>query len=163
MEIFQEHREKAIKNLKIADHMLTVTFPLVKDTKLLLAVMENIFLGYTHAIAAILHHERVFKNIPPFQDTFESKLNMFRERCVGKFSIDKSYLTEVQDIRDILVEHRKSTVEFKRGDRFVICAEDYRLKTISAADIGKYLDKAKVFIQAMDNIVKKDEGLFRSA
>ena len=103
MEKFQENREKAKKNLKIADHMLGVTFPLVKDTKLLLAVIENIFLSYTNAIAAILYFERAFKRIPPFQETFESKLNMFRERCVEKYKIDKSYLTEVQDIRDIII------------------------------------------------------------
>jgi hypothetical protein len=163
MEKFQEAREKAKKNIKIADHMLGVTFPLVKDTKLLLAVIENIFLSYTNAIAAVLYYERLFKNVPVFHDTFESKLNMFRERCVEKFGFDKSYLTEVQDIRDIILEHRKSPVEFKRGDRFVICADNYRLKTISAADIKKYLDKAKVFIEAMDNIVSKDEGLYRSA
>ena len=36
------------------------------------------------------------------------------------------------------------------------------LKTISAADIRKYLDKAKVFIEVMDNIVSQDEGIFRT-
>jgi len=162
MEKFQEAREKAKKNIKIADHMLFVTFPLVKDTKLLLAVIENIFLSYTNAIASILYFERVFKRIPPFYDTFESKLNMFREKCILRYKIDKSYLIEVQDIRDIILEHRKSPIEFKRGDRFVICSEHYRIKSISAGDIRKYLDKAKLFIEEMDNIVSKDEGLFRS-
>ena len=161
MEKFQEAREKAKKNLKIADHMLGVTFPLVKDTKLLLAVIENVFLAYTNSIAAILYYERLFKKIPPFQETFEGKLNMFRESCVERHKIDKSYLIEVQDIKDIIIEHRKSPVEFKRGDRFVICSESYRIKTISAKDIQKYIDKAKLFIQEMDNIVNKDEGLFR--
>jgi hypothetical protein len=120
MEKFQEARERAKKNIAVADHMLSVTFPLVKDTKLLLAIIENIFLAYTNSIAAILHHERLFKNIPPFQETFESKFNMFREMCSSKYKIDKSYLTEIQDIKDIITEHKKSPVEFKRGDKFVI-------------------------------------------
>ncbi|MEE9525293.1 MAG: hypothetical protein V3V78_01660 [Candidatus Woesearchaeota archaeon] len=161
MERFQEHSQKAKRNIKIADHMLLVTFPLIKDTKLLLAVIENIFLGYTNAVAAILHYERLFKRIPPFQDTFESKMNMFKEKIVLKHSIDKSYVAEVHDIRDVIIQHRKSPVEFKRGDKFVICSENYRIKTVSANDIRKYLDKAKVFIEVMDNIVRKDEGLFR--
>ncbi|MBR9691245.1 hypothetical protein GOV06_00500 [Candidatus Woesearchaeota archaeon] len=161
MEKFQEARDKAKKNIKIADHMLSVTFPLIKDTKLLLAIIENIFLSYTNSIAAILYYERLFKRIPPFHDTFESKLNVFRGRCVVRHNIDKSYVMEVQDIRDIIIEHRKSPVEFKRGDRFVICSENYRIKSISVRDIRKYIDKAKVFIEVMDNIVSKDEGLFR--
>ncbi len=161
MERFQEHRDKAKKNLKIADHMLTVTFPLVKDSKLLMAVIENIFLSYTNAIASILYYERLFKRIPPFQDTFESKLRMFREKIAIKHKIDKEYLKEIQEIRDIILEHRKSPVEFRKKDRFVICSENYRIKSVSADNIKKYLYKAKVFIQVMNNIVKKNEGLFR--
>ena len=161
MEKFQEARDKAKRNIKIADHMLSVTYPLVKDPKLLLAIIENIFLSYTNSVAAILYYERLFKRIPPFQDTFESKLNMFRERCLLKYNIDKSYLTEIQDIKDIIIEHRKSPVEFKRKDQFVICSDNYRIKSISINDIKNYINKAKVFIEAMDNIVSKDEGLFR--
>jgi len=161
MEKFQEHRDKAKKNLKIADHMLTVTFPLVKDSKLLLAVIENLFLSYTNAIASILYYERLFKRIPPFQNNFKSKFNMFKEKIIRKHNIDKDYLKEIEDIRDIILEHKKSPVEFRKKDRFVICSESYRIKSVKVDDIKAYLNKAKVFIQVMDNIVKKDEGLFR--
>ena len=65
MEQFQESRDNAKKKIQIADHMLGVTYPLVKDTKLLVVIMENIFLAYTNAMAAILYHERLFKRIPP--------------------------------------------------------------------------------------------------
>jgi hypothetical protein len=163
MEKFQEARDKAKKNIQIADHMLSVTFPLVKDTKLLLAVIENIFLAYTNSIAAILHYERLLKNIPPFQETFESKFSMFRERCVHKYNFDKSHLTEIQDIKNIIVEHKKSPIEFKRGDKFVICSDSYNIKTVSIEDIKRYINRAKVFIEAIDNIVGKYGGLSRAA
>lgn len=154
MERYQEAREYAKRKIKIADHMLGVTFPLVKDPRLLLAIIENIFLAYTNSIAALLHYERLYKRIPPFRDdSFESKFNMFRERCVIKHKIDKSYLTEIQDIKDIIVAHRKSPVEFKRRDMLVICSDNYRMKTIGVYDLQKYLDKAKVFIEAIDIII----------
>jgi hypothetical protein len=163
MEKFQEARDKAVRNIKIADHMLYVTFPLVKDTKLLLAIIENIFLAYTNAIAAILHYERLFKRIPPFQETFESKFNMFKEKCVARYNIDRKYAIEMQNIKEIITEHRKSPVEFKRGDRFVICSERYNIKTISVNDIKGYLSKAKLFIEAIGNILANDGGIFRTA
>ncbi|MCP3682530.1 MAG: hypothetical protein GY861_07545, partial [bacterium] len=47
MEKFQEAREKARKNINVADHMFCMTYPLVKDNRLLLAILENIFLGFT--------------------------------------------------------------------------------------------------------------------
>ena len=161
MAVFQERLDKAKQNIKIADHMLSVTYPLLKDSKLLLAIVENIFLSYTNSIAALLYYERELKKIPPFTDSFESKFNMFRERCVLKYNIEKSYLMEIHDVWDIIIEHKKSPVEFKRRDSFVICSESYKIKTITVNNIKDYLNKAKVFIGDIDNIVGKDEGLSR--
>ena len=134
---------------------------MIKDTKVLAAIMENIFLAYTTAIAAILYHERLFKRIPPFQDTFDSKFNKFRERCVEKFSFDKSEVADMRDIKELLVQHKKSPMEFIRKDRFVICSDNYRMKTLSLADIQSYISKAKIFIEKMNSITSENEGLFR--
>ena len=104
----------------------------------------------------------IFKRIPPFQDTFESKINIFKEKCVPRYSLDRNCILEIQDIKDIIVQHKKSPVEFKRGNKFIICYDNYKIKAISELDIKKYINKAKVFIDIIDNIVSQDEGLFRS-
>jgi len=159
MENYEISREKAQKNIKIADHMLSVTYPLIKDTKLLLAIIENIFLAMTNAMASVLYFERMYKRIPPFQDTFESKLNIFREKLVHKYNIDKGLVADMQEIKTIILEHKQSQVEFKRKDRFVICSDSYKLRTLGLNDIKNYLSKAKLFIEEMDNILKKNEGI----
>ena len=161
MEKFQEVREKAKKRISVADHILSVTYPLVKDTKLLLAVIENIFLAYTNTIGSLLYYERVFKKIPPFQENFESKFTMFKETCIHKYNIDRSYIADIQDLKNIIISHKKSPVEFARKDRFVICSDNYKLKTVSVDELKKQIDKAKLFIQEINNITRKDEGLFR--
>jgi hypothetical protein len=43
MEEFQVLRDKAVEKIKIADHMLFMTYPLVKDPKLLMSILENTF------------------------------------------------------------------------------------------------------------------------
>jgi hypothetical protein len=161
MEKFQEVREKAKKHIQVADHMLFVTYPLVNDNKLLLAVIENIFLAYSNTIGSLLYYERVFKRIPPFQDNFESKFTSFRETCVLRYKIDKSYIADILDLKNIIIAHKKSPVEFARKDRFVICSNNYKLQTISINELKKHIDKAKLFIQEINNITRKDEGLFR--
>ena len=161
MEIFQQARDKAKRNIHIADHMLSVTYPLVKDTKLLLAIIENIFLAYTNAMSAILYYNRLLKLIPLFKDNFESKFNIFRQKCVDRYKIDRNYIIEMQNLRDIIVGHKKSPVEFVRKDRFVICSDNYKLKTINIEEIKRYLNKAKLFIEEATNIISKNEGLFR--
>src|SRR3989338_261446 len=92
MEKFQESRERARRNIQLADHMLTQTYPLVKDPKLLLAVIENIFLALTNAMASVLYYERLFKRIPPFHDNFESKFYLFKMKTAMKYNIGPDYL-----------------------------------------------------------------------
>jgi len=160
MEKFQELREVAQKKLKIADHMLTMTYPFVQDPKLLVAVVENLFLAQTNAMGSVLHYERLFKRIPGFQDTFTSKLAVFQEKCVPRFNIDKEYIQLMQELKDTIVAHRESPVEFSKKDKFVICSEDYRMKTISLNDIKEYVKKTKLFIRKTNSIISKDESIF---
>lgn len=160
MEKFQEARHKARKRLKIADHMITMTYPLVKDSKLLLAVLENLFLALANSMASVLYYERLFKRIPPFHDTFESKFNMFRAKVVPRYKIDTKYVSMINEIKDIIVLHKKSPVEFTRKDKFVIASEGYKLKTISVSQIRQFIENSKKFINEMEVIVSKDERIF---
>jgi len=161
MEQFQLLREKAKNKLIIADHMLTMTYPLVKDTKLLLVIMENLFLALTYAMSSVLYYEKLFKRIPAFTDNFESKFNIFKERCVHKYEIDKGYLTLLQNIKNLMVEHKKSPIEFERKGKFVICSDSYRLRTITTNQIKEYISKTKEFIHLSTHIVSKNEEIFR--
>ena len=161
MEKFQELRDSAGKKLQIVDYMLTMTYPLVRDPKLLLSVAENLFLAYSYSISSLLHYERLFKRIPPFQEDFSSKLDMFADRCLKKYSIDSENISIIRDLKEIIVAHRKSPVEFSRKDSFVICDGDYRLRTISPGIIKGYVEKAKLFIKKASSIVGKDESIFR--
>ena len=155
MEKHEEAIQTAKKKFNLADHMLNVTYPLVKDTKLLLPIIENIFLSMANAMVAVLYLDRKYKRVPTFADSFEEKFNAFKQYCVHKHNIDKSYIADIHDIKAIITERKKSPVEFIRKDRLVICNQNYRIRTLSTADIRSYLSKAKLFIEEMDNIVKK--------
>ncbi|MBW2980222.1 hypothetical protein KY360_02285 [Candidatus Woesearchaeota archaeon] len=154
MEKFLELKEEAIKKLKTADHILTQTYPLVRDSKLLLAVMDNIFLSLTNAMSSLLYYERLSKSIPPFHDNFDSKFNMFASKLVGKHKIKKEHVELLQEVKDIILEHRKSPVEFTRKDCFVICSDDYDMKSISIDKISRYLSEAKSFVEGTLKLIK---------
>jgi len=163
MEQFQVARDNAVRKLNIADHMLTMTYPLVQDPKLLLAVLKNIFSAMENAMSSVLHYERLFKRIPQFQESFESKLTLFKSRVQPKYSINGEYIKILYELREIIVEHKHSPVEFARKDKFVICSDNYKMKTISVPEIKNYIAKAKTFIQATNFIISKNEGIFRSS
>jgi hypothetical protein len=160
MEQFQEAMEKASQKLKIADHMIFMTYPLVKDNRLLLSVIQNLFLSLSSAMSAILYYERMFKKIPSFNDNFDAKFTAFRANCVERLKIDDKYVKMISDIKDIIIEHKKSPVEFTRQNKFVICSSSYRMRTITIDEIKKYISETRLFIQEANNIVSRNGRIF---
>ncbi|MBW2991984.1 hypothetical protein KY345_02075 [Candidatus Woesearchaeota archaeon] len=161
MEKFQEAREKALKALRTADHMISVTYGVVKDAKLLLAILDNLNTALQETMNSIIFYDRLFKRIPPFQDSFESRYNIFRLKSARRYSLDSEYITTIAEVKEMLDEHKKSPVEFVRNDKFVICNNSYRMKTLSIIDIKKYIARAKIFIQEANIITSKNEELFK--
>ncbi|MBL7054443.1 hypothetical protein ISS05_01655 [Candidatus Woesearchaeota archaeon] len=159
MEKFQELREIAKKKLQLADHILTMTYPIVNDGRLLLAVMENIFLALTNAMGSVLYYERLFKRVPPFHDNFSSKFNLFKEYAEKK-KVNEEYLKLIQNTKSIIVKHKTSPVEFARKDQFVICNGSYKTHTISVNELKDYIAKAKSFLRQTQDIVSENENLF---
>lgn len=158
MDRVRDALDKALKNAKIADHMLTQTYPSVNDPKILVAVLENVFLSLTNAMAALLYYERLYKRIPPFHNTFESKFNIMKFKVAHRYSIDKDYMALISNVKSIIVSHKKSPVEFSRKDTFVICSDRYDLKTISPNEMKGYISKTKDFVQKVEGIISKNEG-----
>jgi hypothetical protein len=161
MERFQEHKQKAVRNLEIGEHMLTVTYPLLKDTKLLLGVCENIFLALTNIMSSVVYHELTFKRVPPFQDDFDSKFSVFNRRIVPRYGVKKDYIDLLRDMKELVLKHKKSPVEFVRKDKFIICDDNYEYEAIDAAKLRKYLDDAKEFYKDMSKITEKHENIFK--
>lgn len=157
MEKYQEVRDRAVKNIKIADHMLTQTYPIVNDPRLLLTVLENVFLSLTNAMGALLHFERLHKRIPPFNDNFDSKFNMFKMRMVEKHKINKENVKFIGDVKSMIVSHKKSPMEFSRKGVFVMCSGDYNMKTLTPNDMRAYITKAKSFVGDITSIIKQNE------
>lgn len=156
MEEYEGARDKAKRHIKIADHMLTQTYPLIQDPKLLLAVMDNIFSALTNSMSAILYYERLFKRIPPFHNSFDSKFNIFRARCVRRYSLSTDYVVLIQIIREVIKEHKESPFEFSRKGKFVICSDNYRMKTISVDKLKDYIRQTKDFVAEMERMVDQN-------
>lgn len=159
MEKFQELREEAWDNFKKADHMLMVTYSLIGDSKLLLNVMDNLFLALSKAMGALLYYDLVFKQIQPFEDNFEGKFKVFKE-VVRKHRIEPKYAQLIQEIKETVRLHKISPVEFRKKDRYIICTDNYRLVPITANQLKDYTKKTKEFITIVQLITRQNERIF---
>lgn len=160
MEKFQQARAKAVKNYKTADHIFFVTYPLVKDSKILLNVLQHVFKALAHSMTAIIYYDQIFKYTPSFPKTFQSKFEMFKGKSLPKHNIDKSYPQLIKEIQKIIQLHKESPVEFRKKDRFIICTDNYRVKAITADRIKKYMKKTKSFLEEMRKITSENEQIF---
>jgi len=156
MERFQETHIKAKKSLQTADHMLSVTYPLIKDPKLLVAIAENVSRAAQGIIETMLEYERLYRRVPAYVDNFAVKFEIFRNRVSAKYNFDNDFITIVKEIVDIVNAHKNSPMEFARKEKFVICNKQYATKTISADTLKQYIAKLKLYHTISDNVLKND-------
>jgi len=154
MESFNILRAQAEEKLKIADHLVGTTYSLVREPKLLVSVIENIYLAFDLAISSLLEYEKNFKTIPSYSNSFESKFELFRRKIVTKYNIKSEVPQFILDIKKTLDEHKKSSVEFIRKETFVISDNNYNLTTLKIEDVKKTLTKAKHYFEELFKIIK---------
>jgi hypothetical protein len=73
--------------------------------------------------------------------------------------IDQKYALFIQELKELIELHRKSTVEFRRKDSFIICQDDYSVVTINIRQIKESIKTAKEFMSVLNAIVGKNERI----
>jgi hypothetical protein len=152
VERYEELRERALHYLKNAHQGISFTYKLVQDPHVLLSVVNNLFLASTNAMGSILQYEVLHRRLSPFDDTFESKYRLMRMNIIEQYHIDESHLRIIRDLKDIIIAHNESPIEFSRGKRLVICGDNYELKELSIESMTKAYEKTKLFIDEVIRI-----------
>lgn len=155
MESFQAYKLNAEQKLKVADHLLSTTYSIVKEPKLLISVIENLFQALDLTITGLLEFEKNFRSIGSIGESFESRIELFRRKIMSKYSISHEFIDFVTEIKSTLEQHKKSITEFTKKDKFVISDNEYNLKTLTEEDVKIRLQKAKQYINALFDITKK--------
>src|SRR3989344_7866280 len=151
---YLSYRTKALQQYEIAYHLLNVTFPLVKDPKLLVGVMQNIFNSLEFGVEAILDYEKQLGLVPDYHFKMQSKLDLFKLKSAKRHNIPQPLIDVIFYLHNALEMHKKSPMAFQRGNKFVVCTHDYQMQTISIDDIKDYLEKNRKFLSITDTILR---------
>ena len=157
MEKYETAREDALKHIKIADHVFTMTYPLVNDPKLLKLVLKDMSVAAQSALAALLQYERLYKRVPPFTENFESMLQL-SAGVFQTYGISQGYINFLRELKEMHEKQKESEVEFVRKENFVFASRNYDLSTISTKEMKEYLAKTKLFIKETLEVVNENEG-----
>ena len=147
MEKFLENIESAQRSLKTVDHMVYITFPLIKDKRILLKVIQEIKTILTNCIKAILQYEYLYKRIKLYQNP-ESNFKTFVEKCSKSYNINDEEIKIMLELFDYVEQHNKSPFEFVKGEKKIILSENLSPKILT-------LEKINIFLFLAKNILKK--------
>jgi len=148
-------KEKAYQQYNTAFHLLKVTFPVMKDQKLLLGIVHNLFSSVESTMTAILQYERDLRLVSGFNEAdFQSKFNAFRSKSVRRNKIPGPTVALIQELKQIVDLHQKSPMVFQRGASVVICDKQYELKSITARDAAHYVNQTKEFLDVMEKVMR---------
>ena len=154
MEKFLENLYEAEKNLRTVDHMVYVTFPLLKDKRLLLKVIQGIKEIITKCITSILQYEYLYKRVNLYKEPKEN-LRVFTEKCAPRYKITKRELDLISEVFAFVDKHKESPFEFMKGDKVVILSNGMKPETLS-------IEKTKEFLILAKDIFKKTKDEMES-
>ena len=155
MEKFLENLQKAEKSLQTADHMIYITFPLIKDKRLLLKILEEIKKSIAHCINSILQYEYLYKRISIYKDS-RSNFRVFTEKCAPRYKITKEEINSILELWDVIEKHKESPFEFVKDNKIVILSTNLSPKIITVEKIKEFLMFGKSIIKKTKETMKEN-------
>ena len=146
--------EEANRKLKIADHLAYVTYPIIKDNKLIMTITENLAEAMTKAVDALLDYDVYYKRIIHLPSDFKSRLDIFRTNCAPRYKINTAYLSLIKDLQDLHEFRKKATMEFRKKDQYILTEENFKIKTLNYQKVKDYVNLSKSFFEKINFILK---------
>jgi len=155
MEKFLEKIEEAEKTIQTVDHMIYVTFPLIKDNRLLLKVIQEIKTALSNCISSILQYEYLYKRITLYKDS-KTNFKTFTEKCAPRYKIDREEIKLILELFDFVEKHKESPFEFIKEEKVVILSENMRPKTLTIEKTKEFLILAKDILRKTREAMKRN-------
>jgi len=154
-EKYQESLISAIKSIQVADHIIYVTYPLLKEKQLLLKALDSIYDSLTSLINSVLEYDYLWKRISLYKDAKEN-FKTFMNKCSKHLNLSAQDLNEIQQLLALVESHKKSPMEFLRKDKVVIMSNSLKTSTLD-------LEKAKNYLLLVKRLIERAKGYMNIA
>lgn len=148
---------KAEHSLRTADHMVYITYPLIKENLLLKKILEELYKGANSTVQAILNYESLYKRIA-LQDS-KTNLLSFKEKCAPRFNITIPELQLLFELFAIAEKYHSSSMDFIRKDKLVIMSDSLRTESVNLEQLKKYLGTLKIILLKAKKKIKEERPI----
>ena len=146
MEKYQENLQRALSNLKIADHIIYVTYPIIKDKRLLLKSLEQLYESLIFTIETILQYDYLWRRIRLTGNSKED-FKVFTNKSAKMHNITDNEMHELSDFLELVNSHKKSSMEFKRQEKIIILSDNLKTSSLDIEKLKYYLNFSKRIIE----------------
>lgn len=113
----------------------------------------NLATSTEKAMDSLLAYEKELKLLPPAAENFASRLDILRRKTAPRQNIHPELVNLIPKLREYVVSHQTSPVEFRRGEKLVICNDCYQMQTLSIKDVQDYAQQTKLLLDATHKII----------
>ena len=152
MEKFLENLQEAEKIIRTADHMVYVSFPLIKDKRILLLLLSELKKAIINCINVILQYDYLYKRISLYSDA-KSNFEIFKNKSSKRFNITKQEIELMIRLFELEQSHKKSPMEFTKDNKVIILSDDLSQKIITLEEIKKFLQLSKDILKKTKTII----------
>jgi hypothetical protein len=138
--------DQARKEVRISDHIISVTMPMLKDKKLLLSATNHIEKSIYHIMCYFVKKSK--KPIPSNQGLLKS---MFFESYTGP----QEMIDIVKDVDKIVSMKQQEQISFIKGSDIVILTSNYKTNVIKEEEIKEILGALKSFLGVLEGSHEK--------
>ena len=145
--------QDAYKSLQTADHMVYITFPLIKENRLLIKILSGIYCAVLALVNAMLQYDFAYKRVILTENAKEN-FKIFREKCAPRFGISADEMEKIIEIFRLMGEHQASPMEFVKGNKFVILSDNLKTDALTLGRLKDYLITSKNLLKKVSDKIK---------
>ena|SRR3990172_2747789 len=153
MEKFLQNLEEADRIIRTVDHLVYVTFPLVRDKRMLIKMLVETKNAVAMCINAILQRDYIYRKIRLYKDAKEN-FRTFEEKCAPRYNLTFAEISKIKNLFEIAEKHKKSPLEFVRKDKVVIMSDNFNTETITHEKVKDFVILAKNLLAKVENAIK---------
>ncbi|MBD3263097.1 hypothetical protein GF374_01820 [Candidatus Woesearchaeota archaeon] len=146
----------AKKEIEVADHLLYMTYPMIKETKFLLAIAGHIITASRAALQSLLEYERYYKQIEAYPKNFAMEISIYRQKLEEKYKFDPKYYRLLGKLLEVYKYDKNGTMRFRRGNKYILTSHDYDTATLDLNSVKRYSSVTRKFVNDIKAVIKNE-------
>lgn len=142
----------ALEELRLADHMIYVTLPLLDDKRVFINAVSHIGKALKDVIRLFMQCETDYKQIP-FMPGEDFLINEFINKYSARLGL-QGYADMIKNVVSFNDVRGRSSIKLKKNDKFIVISPEYSMVALTVEQVKAFLKLAREFVQRMGGVVK---------